>query len=47
MKKGAFDFVEKPFNFDTLVFLVERALLDKTNRKEREKKDTNFSSKLT
>ena len=40
MKKGAFDFVEKPFNFDTLVFLVERALLDKTNRKEREKKDT-------
>ena len=36
MKKGAFDFVEKPFNFDTLVFLVERALLDKTNRKERE-----------
>ena len=42
MKKGAFDFVEKPFNFDTLVFLVERALLDKTNRKEREKKRYNF-----
>ena len=37
MKKGAFDFVEKPFNFDTLVFLVERALLDKTNPKQIEK----------
>ena len=48
MKKGAFDFVEKPFNFDTLVFLVERALLDKTNRKEREKKDTtSFKAKKT
>ena len=30
MKKGAFDFVEKPFNFDVLVFLVERALSIKT-----------------
>ena len=37
MKKGAFDFVEKPFNFDTLVFLVERALLDKTNPKQKGK----------
>ena len=34
MKKGAFDFVEKPFK---LVFLVERALLDKTNPKQIEK----------
>ncbi len=40
MKKGAFDFVEKPFNFDTLIFLVERALLDTANRKEVEKKNT-------
>ena len=39
MKKGAFDFVEKPFNFDTLIFLVERALLDKTNPKQIEKQD--------
>jgi DNA-binding NtrC family response regulator len=26
IKKGAFDFIEKPFDFDILVFLVERAL---------------------
>ncbi len=26
MKHGAFDFVQKPFNFDTFIFLIERAL---------------------
>ena len=30
IKNGAFDFIEKPFNFDTLIFLVERALSQKT-----------------
>lgn len=26
IKKGAFDFIEKPFDFDVLIFIVERAL---------------------
>ena len=30
IKKGAFDFIEKPFNLDALIFLVERALNSKT-----------------
>ena len=37
IKKGAFDFIEKPFDFDVLIFLVERALntnitLEKTRK---------------
>src|SRR3989339_1020068 len=26
MKHGAFDYVQKPFDFDTFIFLIERAL---------------------
>ncbi len=32
MKHGAFDYVQKPFDFDTFIFLIERALTFKTEQ---------------
>lgn len=33
MKYGAFDYVQKPFDFDTFIFLIERALTFKAQQK--------------
>ncbi|PJB69376.1 MAG: sigma-54-dependent Fis family transcriptional regulator [Alphaproteobacteria bacterium CG_4_9_14_3_um_filter_47_13] len=37
IKQGAYDFIEKPFKFDRLLFMIERALETAKLRKENEK----------
>ncbi|MBT4268256.1 MAG: sigma-54-dependent Fis family transcriptional regulator [Deltaproteobacteria bacterium] len=37
MKHGAFDYVQKPFDFDTFIFLIERALSFKKETIEKDK----------
>lgn len=49
IKNGAFDFIEKPFHFDTLIFLVERALESNKNNNKKKivKQEFNNDSVVT
>ncbi len=47
MKHGAFDYVQKPFDFDTFIFLIERALTFKKESSQQQVKPEQAGKKST